>query len=323
MKSLLLIDAIVRRTTVLVAQLSTSANLRAPLAHVAERVFLDLTRELDAQGVTRKVAADMFGVALRTYQKRVQRLTEETEQRERTLWESLLTLVETHGTMKRSEIFARLSHEESALVAAVLADLVKSGVLYRSGAGDDSVYGVTNPDEYRRLVSLDDAETLADLVWVTTYRAERATSPQIAAELHAAEERVREALATLTATGRVELHDDGSYSSRAFTVPLGSERGWEAAVLDHFGAVTTAIGLKVQGSSLPSQRLGGATLSFDVSAEHPDREEVLSLLERTRTELNELWHRVHDYNRSHPPRPPGERVTFYFGQFEREIEEHE
>lgn len=72
-----LIDAIVRQTTVLLAQLATSGGLRAPLAHVANQVFVDLTRELEAQGVSRKVSADMFGMALRGYLRKVQRLRDE------------------------------------------------------------------------------------------------------------------------------------------------------------------------------------------------------------------------------------------------------
>ena len=72
----LLIDGIVRQTTVLIAQLSTSAGVRAPLAHVADQVFLELAREIEALGVGRRVAADMFGMALRSYQKKMQRLTE-------------------------------------------------------------------------------------------------------------------------------------------------------------------------------------------------------------------------------------------------------
>ena len=66
----LLIDAIVRQTTVLIAQLSTSTGIRAPLAHIADQVFLDLAAEIEAQGVGRKIAADMFGLALRSYQKK-------------------------------------------------------------------------------------------------------------------------------------------------------------------------------------------------------------------------------------------------------------
>ena len=62
----LLVDAIMRQTTVLVAQLSTAAGVRAPLAHVADQVFLSLAREIEAQGVGKKVVADMFGMALRS-----------------------------------------------------------------------------------------------------------------------------------------------------------------------------------------------------------------------------------------------------------------
>jgi hypothetical protein len=72
----LLIDGIVHQTTVLLAQLSTAAGVRAPLAHVADQVFLDLSREIESQGIGRKVVADMFGMALRAYQKKVQRLDE-------------------------------------------------------------------------------------------------------------------------------------------------------------------------------------------------------------------------------------------------------
>ena len=75
MDSKLLIDAIVRQTTVLLAQLSTAAGIRAPLAHVADQVFVELAKEIEAQGVGKKIVADMFGLALRGYQKKVQRLT--------------------------------------------------------------------------------------------------------------------------------------------------------------------------------------------------------------------------------------------------------
>src|SRR5262245_26811669 len=83
-----LIEGIVQQTTILIAQLSTAAGLRAPLAKLADQVFLSLARELEAQGVTRKVAADMFGLALRSYQLKVSRLTQSASESERTLWEA-------------------------------------------------------------------------------------------------------------------------------------------------------------------------------------------------------------------------------------------
>jgi hypothetical protein len=60
----LLIDGIVRQTTVLIAQISTSSGVRSPLAHLADQVFLELASEIESQGVKRRVAADMFGLAL-------------------------------------------------------------------------------------------------------------------------------------------------------------------------------------------------------------------------------------------------------------------
>jgi len=47
MDTKILVDAIVRQTTVLIAQLSTAAGIRAPLAHVADQVFLELAQEIE------------------------------------------------------------------------------------------------------------------------------------------------------------------------------------------------------------------------------------------------------------------------------------
>jgi hypothetical protein len=54
----ILIDQLVRQTMILIAQLATTGGTRAPLAHLADRIFLDLARELEAHGLSRKVAVD-------------------------------------------------------------------------------------------------------------------------------------------------------------------------------------------------------------------------------------------------------------------------
>src|SRR5688572_18551114 len=91
----LLIDAIARQTTVLIAQLATSGGVRAPLAHVADEVFSNLSKELEAQGISRKVGADMFGMALRAYQKKIQRLRESSTIRGQSLWSAVLAYVDS------------------------------------------------------------------------------------------------------------------------------------------------------------------------------------------------------------------------------------
>lgn len=137
----LLVDGLVRQTTILIAQLSTTASVRAPLAHVADQVFLDLAREIEGQGVGRKVVADMFGLALRSYQKKIQRLTASATDGNRTLWQAVLEFLRD-GSKSRARIDERFAYDGAREVGAVLSDLVASGPecelrldLYR-GVGD-------------------------------------------------------------------------------------------------------------------------------------------------------------------------------------------
>src|SRR5688500_16094877 len=99
-----LIDGIVRQTTVLIAQLSTTAGIRAPLSRVADQVFLNLARELEGQGVGRKVAADMFGLALRSYQLKISRLAGSASESEHTLWEAVLKKLRAGSGMSRRQV---------------------------------------------------------------------------------------------------------------------------------------------------------------------------------------------------------------------------
>src|SRR6185436_4601228 len=106
METRLLVDAIVQQTTLLIAQLGTRAGLRAPLAHIADQVFLELANEIEAQGVSRNVAADMFGLALRSYQKKVTRLRASVTRDEQTLWQSVLQLVTERSGATREQVLA-------------------------------------------------------------------------------------------------------------------------------------------------------------------------------------------------------------------------
>src|SRR6478752_2727282 len=116
----LLIHAIVRQTTILIAQLATSQGARAPLAQVADQVFMDLVRELERQGVSRKVSADMFGVGLRTYRRKIQRMGESSTVRGRSLWEVVLEHVRENGIVTRLEILQTFPRDEETQLRAVL-----------------------------------------------------------------------------------------------------------------------------------------------------------------------------------------------------------
>jgi hypothetical protein len=320
MNSKVLIEAIMQQTTVLIAQLSTAAGIRAPLAHLADQVFLDLAREIERQGISRKVVADMFGLALRSYQKRVQRLTESASVQHRTLWQAVFEFVGEHERVSRKRIDERFRNDSAEHVAAVLNDLAGSGLLYVSGRGRNALYRCLTAAERHEVDADESAEGLADLVWIAVNR-HRASSPkELRAVLNVAEEPLREAIELLIAEGRVTRHgtaQEPELRSGAVLVPVGAERGWEAAVFDHFSTVAAAIGAKVQRGprSAVSDQIGGATLSFDVHGGHPCAAEVYGLLARVRGEVNELWNRVVAFNQRHPVEEDQRvKVSFYFGQ---------
>jgi hypothetical protein len=215
----LLIDAVVQQTMVFIAQLATAGGVRAPLAHVAEQVFAELTTELSNRGVRKNVIADMFGMALRTYHRRVRELGESKTEGGRSVWEAVLDFIRERGPVSGREVLVRF-------------------------VGDE-------PDE----------------------------------------------------------------------VPLGAPVGWEAAVLDHFQAMVTAIIAKLargRASGAPADETGGSTWSLDVWHGHPHEAEAKALLAKTRATVEERRVRIDAHNRIAARDAPGERVVFYAGQTVRD-----
>ena len=321
MNTKLLIDAIVHQTTVLIAQLSTASGIRAPLAHVADQVFLELSREIEAQGVSRKVAADMFGLAIRTYQKKVQRLTESNAANERTLWQLVLEHLQASGSTSRRALLERFAREDTIVLGSVLNDLVSSGLVYKTGLGEATIYGMTREQDIVQTLREQRRGSLAPVLWIMIYRAGGATRAALREQISVDEADLSEALATLEAEGRVVRDGDGeaaTYRAETFVVPVDSEIGWEAAVFDHFQTVVRAIGTKVRRGVARSKRGdvdGGATLCFDIHPSHPHASQVLGLLERVRKDVNALWDEVQRHNAAHPIADDDKtEVAFYFGQ---------
>ncbi|MGC4000738.1 MAG: hypothetical protein QM767_26105 [Anaeromyxobacter sp.] len=319
MDTQVLVDSIVRQATVLIAQLSSSAGVRAPLAHIANEVFLSLSQELERQGVSRKVVADMFGMALRGYQRRVQRLRESATDRGTTLWRALLEYIEKQAPLPRRRLLDRFRNDDPLTVGAVLNDLVSSGLVYRTGSGNDTIYGVVRDEDRIALARESVRETTAALVWLALCRDSTKSVDSIATELSVPTAHVDEAFALLEDQGRIR-REEGRTMVDPMVVPVGATEGWEAAVFDHFQAMCVAIATKLQRRHTRAESTdttGGATLAFEIHPEHPLREEVLALLARTRNEVNALWQRVESYNAEHPvPDASRRRVTFYFGQLE-------
>lgn len=314
----LLIDAIVRQTTVLIAQLATTARARAPLAHTANLVFLDLARELKQQGLGSKVISDMFGMTLRAYHGKIARLSESGTDRGISLWEALLRFVQERGPVSRLSIMQRFSGDEEAVLRGILRDLVDTGLLYASGKGDLATYRASTGDDS---AFESDPDHLAHLVWIVIHRYGPVRRDSIQERLPTDAATLDSALDHLVADGRVveEKGDGGSvYSTHGCVIPLGSPAGWEAAVFDHYQALVTALCAKLRLGrvrAMPGEWIGGSTYSMSVWEGHPLFEDVVSLLERTRREATSLRARVDSYNATHETPLDGERrVIFYAGQ---------
>jgi hypothetical protein len=316
-----LIDQLVRQTTVLIAQLSTTSGIRAPLAHVADQVFVELSREIEHQGVSRKVAADMFGLALRTYQTRVQRLSQSQTMSDRTLWQAVLDFISAQGNPSRARIVERFRSDGELAVGAVLNDLTTSGLISVTGKGGSALCRVTSDADRHALSKSADADTVASLVWVQIYR-DGPLSKTALLGLWPDNELLERALSLLLGDQRIVQRPNAEglleYAASTIAIPVGDRMGWEGAVLDHFQAVARALAHKLRligAEAADRDLIGGATLTFDIYDGHPMEAEIKGLLKRVRDDANALWNRLKEHNERAPiAEDARKRITFYFGQ---------
>lgn len=99
-------------------------------------------------------------------------------------------------------------------------------------------------------------------------------------------------------------------------IPVGATEGWEAAILDHFRAVASAIAAKAATGkpSSATDEVGGATLTFTLYPGHPQERAVRALLATVRAQANALWQAVTAHADERSPSDDDFKVTFYFGQ---------
>ncbi len=323
MKSQVLIDAIVRQTTILIARLSTAEGARSPLGHVANEIFSGLVSELENQGVSKKVIADMFGMALRSYRQKVQRLGESATTQGVTLWSAVQNFLSERPSASRAEIFERFKYDEEVSVRGILSDLVEGGFVIRSGRGDQTRYRVATEEELRDTgASLEGAsgDSLPAFVWLHIYREGPVTFERLGQLVPVSQGALKAALESLTTDGRISAESDGTtthYSAEQLLIPIGESAGWEAAVVDHHRQVLNAIAAKITNgtrSSAKADEVGGTTLTFDLWPGHPREKEVRALLAETRAKILPLWEEVSKYNEDHSG-DATYQVHYYCGQY--------
>ena len=319
----LLIDAIVRQTMVLIARLSTVDGVRSPLSHVANEVFVGLVRELEHQGVGKKVIADMFGLALRSYRQKVQRLSESVTTRGVTLWGAVHAFLAERDSATRAELLAHFKHDEESMVRSILNDLVESGLVLRSGRGKDTRYRVATEEELEEFgasAGVNSLETNAALVWVHVYRESPLHKDRLAQLVPLPASVLDAAVNRLVADGQIRLEsrpDGVRYATEHCLIPVGQAAGWEAAIVDHHRAVASALAAKVvsgKHTSAAEDEVGGTTLTFDLWPGHPRERDVRKLLATTREQVIPLWNEITEYNQDRLSEITYQ-VTFYCGQY--------
>lgn len=322
MNTQLLIDAVVRQTTILIAQLATAGGARTPLSDVAGQVFIDLARELHRQGVSRKVAADMFGLALRTYRRKIQRLTESETIAGRSLWEAVHDFIGAQPVVTRADVLRRFHRDDESTVRGVLQDLVDSGLVFQAGRGAASSYRVATPADLDYVRENErEADGTDTLVWAVVYRLGPLSRSKLAEHLSLPATKLDASVTRLLESSRIVVADgsgEAKYRAPSFVLPLGTSQGWEASIFDHFQAVVNTICQKLQtdpGSASRNDRVGGSTYSLEVWPGHPLEEEATGALMRFREHLGDLRARIAKHNSSAGLPAKRMRVVAYAGQF--------
>jgi hypothetical protein len=327
MNAALLIHAIVRQTTVLIAALATSSGQRAQLASLANVVFADLVRELREQGLGNKLIADMFGMALRTYHRKLARLSASRTVLGKSLWEAVLGYIQQHGPVLRSEVLRRFVGDDEATLRAVLVDLVESGLVRRNGNDDATMLAASE-----QLPAADEAapapRILEGMVLVALHRNGPLSIEGLAALVPGEAGELENTLNQLLATGLIQADTRSTptlYSCETCVIQFGDAAGWEAAVFDHYQAMVVAIATKLRSGTRQADladSIGGSTFVFDVWDGHPMQAEVLGYLKAVRQQGMQLRAAVEQHNAGTPMPADAtpQRVTAYVGQSVEETE---
>ena len=319
MNGRILIDGIMQQTVVLIAQLATAGGLRAPLAHVAGQVFVGLARELERQGVGKKVSADMFGMALRTYQRRTQRLLQSQTDQGRSLWSTVLEFVNQESPVGRERILQRFRFDDAGAVRGVLRDLTESGLVYVTGSGRSLTYRRAEPGDSADVKAQADELSTEALVWSIVFREQPITMTQLA-EACRVEAPVLDQLVDSLVAGSQVVRDDSTdpptlHAAELF-IGLENAAGWEAAVLDHFAAMVSTIATKLRQDQQAhaADTVGGSTYHFSLWRGHPYEQEVLGELRRFRERMTALRQKIDQYAEQHEAEGARYSAHVYYGQ---------
>jgi hypothetical protein len=265
----------------------------------------------------------MFGMALSTYHRRVRAAAESQTDAGRSVWEAVVDFVRESEPVSGAVVQGRFSRDDAAVVAGVLSDLTDSGIVYRSGRGAQAMYRIASPTDFAAVDGEARDHAVRNILWLAIVRRGPIGLAELAEETRQSLESCEKHVESLVSASLVEKRTLGPrtvYESLRFDVPVGQAEGWEAAVLDHFQAVVTAICVKLRlgaSRSAAGEAVGGSTYTLDVWPGHPLEHEARTTLTRLREHVTELRERIDRYTGTHArPKDVSDReVTVYVGQY--------
>jgi chromosome segregation and condensation protein ScpB len=128
----------------------------------------------------------------------------------------VLGYIQSKEFVTRAEILKRFERDDDATVRGVLRDFMESGLVLSTGAGNDTSYRVTTPEEALRLDGTRNRLVFEALVWSAVFSYQPVTAERLVEVCGIRRIDVDEALAALREHGRVESETaDGACTYRS------------------------------------------------------------------------------------------------------------
>lgn len=338
----ILIDALGAQFGRLVARLVLATGARPSLAHLGDLVTHHVAEAMRTGGLGPRAVADIFDSTPRTLTRRRRQWTAgpaRREHRRRTVRRQILDrLIAAEADGQATLPWSALDDLDAGPVrrTAVLAELIREGIVYRVGVGARGRIGLSRPPELLIERGADDPTVPEAMVVVALLRDEPTTVAALCRSTGLEAEVVEACLAALErderveSVGRIRGEERVGAGARWRTVAPqvvdargdGLPDGWQTALFDHFESVVTLMASRLGDMPAPpAPRAADGALStyvFDVRSRdsEPIDLEASGLLSAVRRDASALRLRLDARNveRAHDVED-GEKIVFYAGRY--------
>ena len=152
-----LVYAIAYEAGAMTAHLANEKGVRRPINWVGDIFFLGVVDELERQGVPKKVAADLLGMSLRTYQRRIAQ-ARASQSSAQSLWSLVSARLKKRAT--KQDILSWFDPSYHAQIGSILRDMVVHHWAHKDAHG----YYTLEPD---RGIWTDDM--VEDYAWIEAH----------------------------------------------------------------------------------------------------------------------------------------------------------